>query len=90
LPCTAQPGLIAASGSAWVGILLAALGFVLQHLAFDLTLTSAVASAAGFTLWGPGAGRIALRQGRLFPLIIAHFISNLGGFVPLFFIVRGG
>lgn len=86
----AQPGLIRASGSAAVGVLLTALGFGLQHLVFAVTPTSALAYVAGFFLWGLGAGWVAQRQGSLAPLVIAHFISNLSfGIVPLL-IVFGG
>ena len=87
----AQPGLIAASGSVWTGILATALGFGLQHIVFAVTLASALAYAAGFFLWGLGAGLIAQRQGRLVPLIVAHFISNLSfGIIPLLLIATGG
>jgi hypothetical protein len=83
----AQPRLIAASGSLWPGLLLTAAGFGLQHLVFAVTIPSALAYAIGFFFWGLGAGFIAHRQGRLVPLIIAHFISNLSfGIIPLFFV----
>lgn len=87
----AQPGLIAASGSAWAGILVQALGFGLQHVVFAVTAAGALAYAVGFFLWGLGAGVIARRQGRLAPLIVAHFISNLSfGVIPLILISQGG
>lgn len=80
----AQTRLAAASGRVSAGIWLSALGFGLQHVVFAVTLVSAAAYAAGFFLWGLGAGVIAHRQGRLFPLIVAHFISNLSfGIIPL-------
>jgi membrane protease YdiL (CAAX protease family) len=83
----AQPHLIVASGSIWAGMVIAAVGFGLQHIAYALTVSSAVAFAAGFFLWGLGAGVIARRQHRLVPLIIAHFISNLSfGIIPLLII----
>ena len=86
----AQPGLIAASGSIWLGILVTAAGFGLQHVVFAVTPASALAYVTGFFLWGLGAGFIARRQGRLVPLIIAHFISNLSfGIIPLL-LVSGG
>ena len=85
----AQPRLVAASGSVWLGIGIPAIGFGLQHTAFAYTLASAPAFAAGFFLWGIGAGVIAYRQKRVAPLVIAHFISNLSfGVVPLFFVLR--
>jgi membrane protease YdiL (CAAX protease family) len=86
----AQPRLMAASGSVWLGICVPAVGFGLQHVPFAYTLSATPAFAVGFFLWGLGAGIIAYRQKRLAPLIIAHFISNLSfGVVPLFFILRG-
>lgn len=87
----AQTRLAAASGRVGAGIWLSALGFGLQHVVFAVTLTSAAAYAAGFFLWGLGAGVIAHRQGRLFPLIVAHFVSNLSfGIIPLIIILTGG
>jgi membrane protease YdiL (CAAX protease family) len=87
----AQPRLIAASGSTSTGILLTALGFGLQHIVFALTVTSALAFAVGFFLWGLGAGLIAHRQKRLVPLMVAHFISNFSfGIIPLIIITAGG
>ena len=82
-----QPRLIAALQNTSAGVLLTAVGFGLQHMIFALTISSARAYAAGFFLWGLGAGLIAYRQKRLFPLIIAHFISNLSfGVIPLLMI----
>lgn len=79
-----QPRLIAASGRRRTGILIGAAGFGVQHTAFAMTPSSAVGFAVGFFCWGVGAGCIVERQRRLFPLIVAHFISNLSfGIVPL-------
>lgn len=87
----AQPRLIAASESMWAGVLLAAAGFGLQHIVFAVTVSGALAYAAGFFLWGLGAGLIARRLDRLAPLVIAHFFSNLPfGVIPLFFVLAGG
>jgi membrane protease YdiL (CAAX protease family) len=85
-----QSRLIAASGSVWLGICITALGFGLQHIAFGFTLSAALMYSVGFFIWGLGAGIIAYRKQRLFPLIIAHFISNLSfGIFPLVFMLRG-
>jgi membrane protease YdiL (CAAX protease family) len=85
-----QSRLIAASRSIWLGILITALGFGLQHMAFGFTLSAAVMYFVAFFIWGLGAGIIAYRQQRLLPLIIAHFISNLSfGIFPLFFMLGG-
>ena len=73
-----------------MGILLTSAGFGLQHVVFAVTLASALAYATCFFLWGLGAGLIYHRQGRLAPLVIAHFISNLSfGIVPLIMISQG-
>lgn len=87
----AQPGLIAASGSVGTGIVVTAGGFALQHTVFAVTAAGALAYVLGFFLWGLGAGVIARRQGRLLPLIIAHFVSNLSfGVIPLILLTAGG
>ena len=84
----AQPGLIRATCRPGLGIVVTAAGFGLQHAAFALTSTAAVAYVVGFFLWGLGAGMIAHRQQRLVPLIIAHFLSNLPfGILPLLFVL---
>jgi membrane protease YdiL (CAAX protease family) len=85
----AQPRLAAAWRSAPAGIVVTALGFGLQHIVFTLTISGAIAYAAGFFLWGLGAGWFFHRQGRLVPLMVAHFISNLGGLVPLILMAQG-
>jgi membrane protease YdiL (CAAX protease family) len=85
-----QTRLVHALHSLPAGIVLTAVGFGLQHVVFAVTLPSALAYAAGFFLWGLGAGFIYQRQGRLVPLIIAHFISNLSfGVIPLIMLSRG-
>jgi membrane protease YdiL (CAAX protease family) len=82
-----QPRLAAALHSLPAGMVLTALGFGLQHMVFAVTISSALAYAAGFFLWGLGAGFMYRRQSRLVPLIIAHFISNLSfGVIPLLMI----
>lgn len=86
----AQSRLTAASGRAWLGIGIPAIGFGLQHIAFAFTLTAMPALAIGFLLWGIGAGVVANRQQRLAPIIVAHFVSNLSfGVVPLVFMLGG-
>jgi membrane protease YdiL (CAAX protease family) len=85
-----QRGITAVSGSTRLGIIIPAIGFGLQHIAFAYTAASTLAFAVGFLLWGVGAGIIARRQQRLAPIIVAHFISNLSfGIVPLFFMLGG-
>lgn len=80
----AQPGLAAAWQNPLAAVVVTAIGFGLQHIVFAVTVTGALAYALGFFFWGLGAGFIARRQGRLLPLIVAHFISNLSfGIIPL-------
>jgi membrane protease YdiL (CAAX protease family) len=86
----AQSRLIDASGSIRLGIVIPAIGFGLQHIAFAYTLVAMPAFAVGFLLWGIGAGIVAHRQRRLAPIIVTHFISNLSfGIVPLVFMLGG-
>ncbi len=85
-----QPRLIASTHSFTTGLVITAIGFGLQHVVFAVTISSALAYASGFFLWGLGAGIIYHYQGRLVPLIIAHFISNLSfGLIPLFMMAQG-
>jgi membrane protease YdiL (CAAX protease family) len=85
-----QPRLVDALHSLPAGIVLTAVGFGLQHIVFAVTVSSALAYATGFFLWGLGAGFIYHRKDRLLPLIIAHFISNLSfGVIPLLMMYRG-
>ena len=75
-----------AFGSPRRAIVISAIGFGLQHIAFAMTVHSAIAYAVAFFLWGFGAGIIVHKQRRLLPVIVAHFISNLFfGLAPLFF-----
>lgn len=85
-----QMRLESALGSSRLAILISASGFGLQHIAFAMTVDSAIAYAAGFFLWGIGAGVIFQKQRRLFPVIVAHFISNLSfGLAPIYFSLSG-
>jgi membrane protease YdiL (CAAX protease family) len=85
-----QPRLVTSLHNLPAGMVLTAVGFGLQHVVFAVTPSSALAYAAGFFLWGLGAGFLYHRQGRLFRLIVAHFISNLSfGVIPLLMIAQG-
>ena len=87
----AQSRLIAATRSVWIGIILPAIGYGIQYIAYGFTLCAGIMYSAGCFLWGIGAGTIAHRHGQLLPLIFAHFISNLSfGIIPMYFILRGG
>ncbi len=78
----AQPRISAGTGRSWLGILIPALGFSLQHLLLAPTAATMVPFASGFFAWGVGAGIIYRRQQRLMPLVLAHFITNLAAVVP--------
>jgi membrane protease YdiL (CAAX protease family) len=85
-----QPRLIESTQSLLGGVFITAVGFGLQHVVFAVTISSALAYIVGFFLWGLGAGFIYYRQGRLVPLIITHFISNLSfGVIPVLMIAQG-
>lgn len=72
----AQARLVALGGRPWTGVLIPAVGFGLQHMAFAPTLQGAIFYAVGFFLWGLGAGIIYHKQERLMPMIFAHLPSN--------------
>lgn len=72
----AQSGMQAGLGP-WLAISISALGFGLQHVFFAATIDAMVVYAAAFFVWGFGSGIIYWRQGRLMPLVIAHFLVNL-------------
>lgn len=85
----AQPRLHAATGRAWVGVSVPAIGFGLQHVLFAPSWLGVVAYTGAFMVWGAGAGLIYLRQARLMPLVLAHFVTNLPVmFVAVAFLLR--
>ncbi len=68
----------------WWSLLLPSLAFGLQHILLAPTAAAAPVYFAAFTVWGLGAALIYGRQGRLMPILIAHFITNFfTGGVPL-------
>jgi len=58
-------------------VLVPAAGFGVQHLFFAPTAPAMVVYGLAFFVWGAGCGLIYLRQRRLMPLIVCHFIVNL-------------
>lgn len=79
-----QPRLEALSGRSWVGIVIMAAGFAVQHMAFAVSAPGIIVFAAGYFVWGCGAGIVYRFQRRLPSLIVAHFVINLSaGAVPL-------
>lgn len=84
----AQPRLGAVMGNRWLALVVVALGFGVQHIAFSATdWQTALARFIGTFLAGLVLGFIYLRQQRLFPLIIGHWLVNVVGLglMPLFF-----
>lgn len=83
----AQSRLVEVSKKVWLGILIPAIGFSLQHTILSATFTGAIIYAVAFFFWGLGAGIIYHKQRRLMPLIIAHYFTNLiFGIFPLLFL----
>jgi membrane protease YdiL (CAAX protease family) len=78
----AQGGLREALNSRWLAVVIPAVGFGLQHIFFAATAPAMVVFAVAFFVWGLCAGLIYLKQGRLMPLIISHFIINLFTSLP--------
>lgn len=64
--------------SATGAILTTAVLFGAQHVFFAATLPGMLVFFVAFTLWGLVAGVIVRKQGRLFPVVIAHYIVNIG------------
>jgi len=60
-----------------VAIVVSAVLFGLQHVFYAPTTDAVLVYVVAFFAWGVGAGIIAYRQGRLLPIIIAHFLVNL-------------
>lgn len=60
-----------------VAITISAVAFGLQHAFFAPTLDAAIVYVCAFTVWGAVSGVIVNRQGRLMPVVVAHFLVNL-------------
>ncbi|HLU22293.1 MAG TPA: CPBP family intramembrane glutamic endopeptidase, partial [Bacillaceae bacterium] len=86
----AQPAFIKHYKKAWLGILIPAVGFALQHIMLSASIQGAVVYAVAFFAWGIGSGIIYHKQQRLFPLIICHFIVNIAfSIIPIIFLLMG-
>jgi len=73
----AQRGLASAGRPVWWALLLPAVAFGVQHTLLAPTAAGMVVFACAFVAWGLGAGIIYHRRGRLMPVIVAHFFTNL-------------
>ena len=65
-----------------IAILLPSLAFGLQHVFFASTAPGMLVLGVAFLVWGIGSALIYLRQRRLMPLILAHFVVNLFTSLP--------
>ena len=48
-----------------------------QHILFAATVPGMLVYFVAFTVWGLGAAVIVSKQGRLFAVVIAHWIVNI-------------
>lgn len=78
----AQGGLSKTLKTKWLAVVIPAIGFGLQHIFFAATAPGMLVFAVAFFVWGLGSGIIFLKQGRLMPLIVCHFIVNLFTSLP--------
>src|SRR5690606_13747823 len=86
----AQGALLAAGRPAWLALGLPAVAFGLQHVLLAPSAAGMLVYACAFVAWGLGAGIIYRRQGRLMPIIVAHFLTSLmTSAVPLVFLLAG-
>jgi membrane protease YdiL (CAAX protease family) len=86
----AQGALIRAGWPTWLGVAVPALAFGAQHVLLAPSAAGMFVYALAFLGWGAGAGILRLRQRRLMPLIIAHFLTNaMFAVVPLVFVFTG-
>lgn len=86
----AQPLFINHYKKVWVGIIIPAVGFALQHVILAVSLQGAIIYTAAFFVWGIGSGFIFHKQKRLFPLIVCHFFVNIVfAILPLIFLILG-
>ena len=76
-----QPPLVARWGAV-IGVTVPAIAFGLQHVFFAATPAGMLVYGVAFFVWGLGSATIYLRQRRLVPLIVAHFVVNLATSIP--------
>ncbi len=58
-------------------VALSSIAFGVQHAFFAPTSDAMIVYVVAFTVWGTGSSIIALKQRRLMPIVIAHFVVNL-------------
>lgn len=69
-------GIASRWGSA-VAVILTSLAFGAQHVLFAATAPGMFVYFVAFTVWGLCAAVIVRKQGRLFPVVVAHWIVNI-------------
>ncbi len=69
-------GLTARWGAA-AAVAVTSLLFGVQHMFFAATPPGMLVYVVAFTVWGLVAALIVRRQGRLFPVVVAHWIINI-------------
>ena len=72
-----QGGLFARGWRPVWAIVVPAAIFAVQHVFYAATPDVVVIYLVAFFVWGIGSGIIVRRQGRLMPIIVAHFLVNL-------------
>ncbi len=60
-----------------IAVIVSSLVFGVQHAFFAPTVDAMIVYIVAFTCWGLGSAIIVLRQRRLLPVTIAHFVVNL-------------
>lgn len=86
----AQPLFIKKYKKVWIGVVIPSVGFALQHMMLAPSIQGALVYVVAFFVWGIGSAIIYLKQKRLFPLIICHFIVNIAFSVfPIIFLILG-
>lgn len=64
------------------GIVVSSVLFGVQHVLFAASVPGMLVYFVAFTLWGALAAVIVRRQGRLFPVVIAHYLINISLSAP--------
>ncbi|QWW19910.1 CPBP family intramembrane metalloprotease [Schaalia sp. 19OD2882] len=81
-----QSGLAPRTGAA-AAVVVQGVLFGVQHMAFAANPAGALAHLLMFVAWGITAGIIVHKQGRLAPILVAHWIVNIAlGVGPLLFL----
>lgn len=65
-----------------IGIGFTSVLFGVQHIVFAASVPGALVYFVAFTVWGAAAAIAVRRQGRLFPVVIAHWMVNIAFAAP--------